>query len=264
MIAAAFLLISCWLCHGLQNRAFGRPRIRVLDVASQQIPYKKAWNWQERLVDHHIGLQDQGLAVGAFAGTLLMLQHRSVYTLGTATTAESGPFAVADETGPLDYEVIHSDRAGQATYHGPGQLVCYPIFDLNYFEKDIHSYLRGVEEVVIHTLADHGIAGERVDGLTGVWVGNSKLAAIGIRIRRWVTMHGVALNVNPDLRYFNNIVPCGISDRAVSAMSHYRPAITVSDVKASMMAGFAKVFQCDLEVVDELPAMALLESLRPS
>ena len=152
-------------------------------------------------MNHHIELQSLNEPV--HCGTLLLLQHPSVYTFGTATEGNSGPFDITTKEGDkLTYEVAYIERAGQATYHGPGQLVLYPIFDLNFFEKDINRYLRSLEQVVIDVCGDYNIPASRVDGLTGVWVKNDslKVAAIGIKLRRWVTMHGLSLNVDPDMR----------------------------------------------------------------
>lgn len=136
---------------------------------------------------------------------MLIIQHKPVYTLGTATTEGSGPFSsiARDGTG-LTYDIFHVERAGQATYHGPGQVVIYPILDLAYFNKDINWYLRCLEDVAIDVLAKYNIIGERKPdvGHTGVWIGNSKIAAIGIKIRRWVTMHGMSINVAPGMHEY--------------------------------------------------------------
>jgi len=129
----------------------------------------------------------------------------------------------------MRFETFKVDRAGQATYHGPGQLVLYPILDLHYFNRDINWFLRELEGVVIDTLDYFDIKGTRMkeDGLTGVWVEGEKISALGIKLRRWVTMHGISLNVCPDMRYFDNIIPCGISDRGVASMNTWAKDITV-------------------------------------
>jgi lipoyl(octanoyl) transferase len=178
-----------------------KPKVRVFDLTDRLVPYKDAWEWQTALMNHQIELQSQNSAQTP-VGHVIMLQHRSVYTLGTASEKGSGPFSTTTKDGRLlEYDLFETERAGQATYHGPGQVVLYPILDLTQFERDINTYLRGLEEVTIDTLNAYGVEGTRKDGLTGVWVGPSKVAAIGIKLRRWVTMHGIALNVAPDMRY---------------------------------------------------------------
>jgi lipoyl(octanoyl) transferase len=255
------LLPICVIVFAFSRKSLSLYRaIKVLDISDSLVSYKEAFDWQERIAEKHIKFQIDDSMRERDAGVLLLLQHRSVYTLGTGTTEHSGPFSTAGIDGkPLEYETFRINRAGQATYHGPGQLVCYPIIDLNYFEKDINSYLRNLEEVVIRTLAVFDIKGSRVHGLTGVWVGESKLAAIGIKISRWVTMHGVALNVNPDLRYFSNIIPCGVQDKAVGSMEQYCPGIHIQDVKNSMIDNFAGVFKCECEVLDDKLSLKYIE-----
>ena len=177
---------------------------------------------------------DEGLALqqqlvedrraGRIGDTLLLLQHPPVITLGVrakATTANviASPEALAHE----GIAVVETGRGGDVTYHGPGQLVGYPILDLRPDRQDVHLYVRDLEEKIIAAIKPFGIAGGRVVGLTGVWVGPSgreeKIAAIGVRISRWITSHGFALNVSPDLRHFGLIVPCGIADRGVTSMA---------------------------------------------
>ena len=204
--------------------------LRVLNfIGEGTIPYAEAWKWQQKLLDHHVSLQEEGGGAPScpnpIAGSVLIVEHDPVYTLGTATTEGSGPFEPSSAA--LPFESFEVERAGEATYHGPGQLVVYPILDLAYFGKDINTYLRRMEQVVIdsvlesmatcHRDGDRRGDGEavmvgRMEGLTGVWAGNLKVAAMGIKLRRWVTMHGVSVNVDPDMRYFQNIVPCGIRD----------------------------------------------------
>ncbi|RYH27821.1 lipoyl(octanoyl) transferase [archaeon] len=236
--------------------------VRILDFSNRLVPYKDAWIWQQKLVQHHIDQRSIDKNERQFVGTLLILQHSSVYTLGTATTGNSGPFSfAADDGSKLQYETFQIDRAGQATYHGPGQLVCYPIFDLQYFEKDIHCYLRNLEEVIIRTLARYNIEAHRKVGLTGVWVGDNKLAALGIKLRRWVTMHGLALNVNPELRYFDNIVPCGIQDKSVGSMCQLVSCVDLQQVKNDIIEEFGTVFGCDSMVLPREESEAIIASL---
>lgn len=260
-LAVAVLLWD--LCCG-----YAPLRVRVLDLSSQQIPYRTAWQWQESIAQHHILQQPQDPALPPaesrhpFAGSLLLLQHPPTYTLGTSSEETGGPFRGTDSSGnALEYEVLRSDRAGQTTYHGPGQLVCYPILDLNFFERDIHKYLRNLEQTIISTLQEFGIESGRVPGFTGVWVGDKKLAAIGIRIQRWVTMHGVALNVNPNLAYFDNIIPCGIRGKQVGSMQQFLRDIQLRTVKDVVLAKFGRVFNCETAILPTDEAEAFIRGL---
>jgi lipoyl(octanoyl) transferase len=148
-----------------------------------------------------------------------------------------------DELAWRGVEVRETGRGGDVTYHGPGQLVGYPIFDLNPDRRDLHRYVRDLEEALIRTLGSYGVTGERIRGLTGVWVGNEKVAAIGVRIARWVTSHGFALNVATDLSYFGLIVPCGIDDRGVTSLERLlgRP-VGLDEVESRVVRAFADVF----------------------
>lgn len=148
--------------------------------------------------------------------TLIILQHPPVYTLGTRSTEANLKFDANDPP----FELHRTERGGEVTYHGPGQLVMYPILNLRHHKMDLHWYLRTLEEVVIGALYKAcGIRAHRIDGLTGVWVDNQKVAAIGVRVSRWITYHGLALNVTTDLVPFSNIIPCGISDYSVTSVA---------------------------------------------
>ncbi len=149
---------------------------------------------------------------GEIGDTLLLCEHPPVYTLGT----HADPALVLDSSRA---DVIRTDRGGEVTWHGPGQVVGYAICSLEERGRDLHRFCRDLEEIVSRTLADFGLAGRRVAGLTGVWIGEEKVAAIGVRARRWVTTHGFALNVDCDLDYYRGIVPCGIPDRGVTSMA---------------------------------------------
>jgi lipoyl(octanoyl) transferase len=149
---------------------------------------------------------------------LLLLEHPHVFTLGRGANRANilaAPSLIEDRS----IEVHETGRGGDVTYHGPGQLVGYPIIDLKPDRCDVHRYVRDIEEVLIRVIGDFGIKGRRIAGLTGVWVGDEKIGAIGVRIARWVTSHGFALNVNTDLSYFRLIIPCGISTKGVTSMS---------------------------------------------
>ena len=203
------------------------------------VEYDQAVALQERV---HLARQE-----GRVPDVLLLLEHPPVITLGRGAHAEN---LLAD---PAQLErrgvaVRESARGGDITYHGPGQLVGYPIFDLNGHGKDVHRYLRGVEEALILALAHFGIRGERAPGLTGVWVGVEKVAAIGVGVRRWVTWHGFALNISTDLDAFSLIVPCGIRDRGVTSLERllHRPVPEV-EVAEAIIGGFREVFGLDAE-----------------
>lgn len=189
------------------------------------IDYKEAWDYQEELfkqtVDQKI-LNRKELSDTPTINYLLFCEHPHVYTLGKSGDAEN--LLLNDEQLKEHEASFYAiNRGGDITYHGPGQLVAYPIFDLDHFFPDIHRYLRFLEEAVINTLADFGIEAGRVEGLTGVWIeGDSprarKICAMGVKSSRWVTMHGIGFNVNSDLSYFSHIIPCGIQDKAVTSM----------------------------------------------
>ena len=181
---------------------------------------------------------------GAIPDTLLLLQHPPVITLGVKTRRGPNHIVASDETLEREGVTVHeTGRGGDVTYHGPGQLVGYPILDLAPDRKDVHIYVRDIEEVLIRTAAAFGIDAKRVPGLTGVWTGpdgqEQKLAAIGIRISRWITSHGFALNVSTNLDHFNLIVPCGIADRQVTSLEKLLGrAVTIDEAAAAVERAF--------------------------
>jgi len=209
---------------------------RALDVRRLgRIDYGDALALQQQLVEERRS--------GAIADTLLLLEHPPVITLGVKT--RRGPnhiVASAEQLAREGVTVHETGRGGDVTYHGPGQLIGYPIFDLAPDRKDVHRYVRDLEEVIIRAIAEFGIEGRRVKGLTGVWVGpegrEEKIAAIGVRISRWITSHGFALNVASNLAHFDLIVPCGIRDRGVTSMERVlgRP-IAMADVEDAVVRG---------------------------
>ena len=189
------------------------------------IDYKEAWDYQEKIfratVDQKIQLRKEETSEPT-KNYILFCEHPHVYTLGKS--GDKNHLLLNDESlaqnNATYYEI---NRGGDITYHGPGQLVVYPIFDLDHFFSDIHKYLRYLEESVILTLAHYGIESGRVEGMTGVWIDGDKptarkICAIGVKSSRWVTMHGIGFNVNSDLSYFSHIIPCGIQDKAVTSL----------------------------------------------
>jgi lipoyl(octanoyl) transferase len=199
------------------------------------VPYTTAWEWQRSLVDDRRrdpNLQD----------VLLLLEHPPTYTLGQGASPEFLKF----DPMQVEWELHRVERGGEITYHCPGQLVGYPILNLTYYQKDLHWYLRQLEEVLIRVLASYDLQGERLPGLTGVWIGDRKIAAIGIKVSRWITMHGFALNICPDLSGFDHIVPCGIADKTVGSLEQFVPGIEFELVRSQVAIAFAEVFQVTL------------------
>jgi lipoate-protein ligase B len=188
----------------------------------------------------------------AIPDLLLLLEHPPVYTLGRGARPEHLCASPA-EIAAVGASVHAVERGGDVTYHGPGQLVGYPILDLRGHGQDLHRYLRRLEQTLIDTLGAYDLVASRIPGLTGVWLGDEKVAAIGVGVRRWVTLHGFALNVAVDLSYFDLIVPCGIHDRGVTSLHrHLTPAPSVSDVIPRLMAAFETVFHVRLCEVRDL------------
>jgi lipoyl(octanoyl) transferase len=195
------------------------------------VPYAEAWEWQRSLVQERrqsFDLED----------VLILLEHFPVYTLGQGSQLEFLKFDPATSKVP----VHRIERGGEVTYHCPGQLVGYPILNLRFYQQDLHWYLRQLEEVIIRVIGHYGLRGERIPGLTGVWVDNHKIAAIGIKVSRWITMHGFSLNVCPDMRGFRQIVPCGIGDRPVGSLAQFCPGLAIADVLPLVQQEFASVF----------------------
>jgi lipoyl(octanoyl) transferase len=176
---------------------------------------------------------------------LLLLQHPPVITLGVRTEiARTNVVATSERLAELGIEVHETGRGGDVTYHGPGQIVGYPILDLRPDRCDVHKYVRDLEEVMIRACTDYGISAGRIAGLTGTWVGAEKIGAIGIRISRWITSHGFAFNVRTDLDHFKLIVPCGLSDRGVTSLERVTGrTIAVDEVEDALVHRFAEVFE---------------------
>lgn len=199
------------------------------------VPYSVAWEQQRSLVKERI--QEPNLD-----DVLLLLEHPPVYTLGQGSSLQFLKFDLAE----VNCQVYRIERGGEVTYHCPGQLVGYPILNLRYYRQDLHWYLRQLEEVLIQVLGIYGLKGDRVPGMTGVWLEGRKVAAIGIKVSRWITMHGFALNVCPDLTGFERIVPCGIADKPVGSLAQFIPGITVEQVRQRIADAFVEVFDVQL------------------
>ncbi|SMO35133.1 lipoyl(octanoyl) transferase LipB [Fodinibius sediminis] len=224
-------------------------------------PYRPVWDLQaaiqQRLVDEKLARRKGKLYQPGQESNdvLLMVEHPHVYTLGKSGDKAHLLKGMA-ELASIDADFVEIDRGGDITYHGPGQIVGYPILDLDRHFTDVHKYLRYLEEVVIRTCADYDIEATRIEGLTGVWVDDKKICAMGIKCSRWVTMHGFALNVNADLRYFNHIVPCGISDKAVTSLRDLLGCeIDQERVKEQLCHHFEAVFDVAITEVDSLPEL---------
>jgi lipoyl(octanoyl) transferase len=198
------------------------------------VPYEEAWAWQKQWVEERKRFPD-------CPDLLCLLEHPAVYTLGQASDMAFVKFA------PGEAKLVRIERGGEVTYHAPGQLVGYPILNLIHYRQDLHWYLRQLEEVVIQTVGHFGLVGERLEGLTGVWIEGVKVAAIGIKVSRWITMHGFALNICPDMTGFSQIVPCGIADRPVGRLVDWVPELGVKDVVPIVVQEFGNVFGIQME-----------------
>lgn len=215
------------------------------------IDYKEAWDYQESLFKENIDIKIRvrnGETDLSTQNYLLFCEHPHVYTLGKSGKQEN---LLLDEKGLEENEASYYkiNRGGDITYHGPGQLVAYPIFDLDHFFPDIHKYMRFLEEAVIGTLKRYGIESGRVEGLTGVWIEGDtprarKICAMGVKSSRWVTMHGIGFNINSDLSYFSNIIPCGIDDKAVTSLEReLGEKVDMDEIKTVLKEELAKQFQ---------------------
>lgn len=198
------------------------------------IDYKEAWNLQKDIFSKRVS--------GEVEDFLFLLEHPNTYTLGKTADKENlkGSKDYLNENKISVYDI---DRGGDITYHGPGQIVGYPIVNLNNWFKDTHKYLRALEEVIIKTCAEYNLSCDRNPKYTGVWLDDKKIAAIGIKVSRWITMHGFALNVNTDLNLFNGIIPCGIHNKSVTSLSkELNRTIDIQEVKKKLAANFIEVF----------------------
>lgn len=213
-------------------------RKRILNILSFGIePYKKIWDFQHQL--HSLRLQNK------IDDVLILLEHNHVFTLGKIAKREH-LLIPKEKLEEEKIDLFEIDRGGDITYHGPGQVVGYPIIKLDDLYQDLHRYLRELEEVIILTLKDYDIKGTRIKGLTGVWVNEEKVAAIGIKVSRWITMHGFAFNINTDLNYFNMIIPCGIQNKGVTSLKKLLGyELDLNEVKNNLTKNFVNLFRYD-------------------
>lgn len=205
-----------------------RSDLRVLDLGLK--PYKEIWLYQKKLQKQRINKQ--------INDTLIFVEHLPVYTLGK--NADNNHLLQSRDK---SVEVFNVERGGDITFHGPGQLVCYPILDLSHYKKSISWYMRTLEQIIINTLEEYDLIGERITGLTGVWVNEEKIAAQGVKISRWVTMHGFSLNINPDLLFYDGIIPCGIFHHGVTSLELLLgKKINMKEVKEIIIKNFNNYF----------------------
>lgn len=204
-----------------------------------RIDYQEAWKLQEELVRMR--------QKNEINDTLLLLEHDPVFTIGRNGSTEN-ILVSQDELVKEGIQVYEVNRGGDITYHGPGQIVAYPIFDLHDYRKDLHWYTKQLEEVVIQVLNHYQIAAKRVTEHPGVWVGDEKIAALGVGVKRWVTMHGFAFNIDPNFTHFGMIVPCGITDKGVTSLRKgIKRLVTVEEVMPQVLNTFEDIF--DLQVI---------------
>jgi lipoyl(octanoyl) transferase len=217
--------------------------VKALDVRKLgRVPYREALDLQRALVEQR--------RAGEIGDVLLLLEHPHVITLGSRSdTARSNVLATPERLEELGVELCETGRGGDVTYHGPGQLVGYPILNLKPDRADVYQYVRNLEEVMAQACAGFGVAAGRIEGLTGTWVGNSKIGAIGVRISRWISSHGFAFNVNTGLEYFNLIIPCGIRDHGVTSLARELGRdVPMPDVEEAIVEAFRRVIQRSSEI----------------
>ncbi|MEN6568079.1 MAG: lipoyl(octanoyl) transferase LipB [Veillonellales bacterium] len=200
----------------------------------KRIPYPAAWEMQLKMVAQR--------RKGEIEDSLILLEHDPVFTVGRAGSHTN--IKVDDSVLKAEnISVYDVDRGGDVTYHGPGQVVCYPILDLTKHGRDMHRYVRQLEEVIIRAVSEYGIEGFREKGLTGVWTEQGKIAAIGVGVKGWVSMHGFALNVHPNMQHFSMINPCGITDRPVASMEYFGVTVSRDEICRQVIEKFAEVFE---------------------
>ena len=219
------------------KKAMNKEKRKLVYCDLGLIDYKDAWDIQKSI--HQLRLENK------FDDVLLLLEHPHTYTLGKTADKENlvSDKKYLDENKISVYDI---DRGGDITYHGPGQIVGYPIINLTNWQQDTHKYLRAIEEVIIKVCAEYDLDGSRVDKYTGVWLDDRKICAIGIKVSRWITMHGFAFNVNTDLKLFSGIIPCGITDKDVTSLNReLKKEISLNEVKEKIIHHFDVVFNYD-------------------
>ncbi|MBN2279055.1 MAG: lipoyl(octanoyl) transferase LipB [Candidatus Marinimicrobia bacterium] len=216
-------------------------KLQVMDLGLN--PYRETWDFQKELHRRRVR--------GEIPDTLILVEHPHVYTFGK-NAEESNLIATPTFLQNRGVEVVKVDRGGDITYHGPGQIVGYPIFNLKDHNMGVKKYVENIEQAMIDTCTHFGIKSRRLEGLTGVWVGTNKIAAIGIRVSRWSTYHGFALNVETDLLLYSGIIPCGILDKGVCRMMDLNPDASVENVKQVIIDKFQKIFGFD-KVIEDNP-----------
>jgi lipoyl(octanoyl) transferase len=213
--------------------------------------YHEAWDYQKKLFDKVVREHSQNY--------LILTEHHPVITIGK-TGSQNNLLTPPSQLSSKGIDLVEIDRGGDITFHGPGQMVGYPILDLSQFHKDIHWYLRTIEEVIIRVLKGFGIQGKRIPDLTGVWVNDKKICAIGVKVTRWVTMHGFALNISTDLNYFNHIIPCGISDHGVTSIfEEIGNIVDQNDVINSLCNNFNILFDVNFSTRQQITDSSLLK-----
>lgn len=237
--------------------------IACKDLGSKS--YKESWEYQEMLFQDILSIKKSNSREKTNVPTpnyFLFVEHPHVYTLGKSGHVEN--LLVSTESlGSMGIEFFKTNRGGDITYHGPGQIVGYPIFDLENFFTDVHKYLRFLEEVIILTLKEYDINGERSAGETGVWIEPNtararKICAMGVRASRWVTMHGFALNVNTDLNYFNYMIPCGIKNKGVTSLQEeLKKTVPLEEIKEKILRHLQVLFEAELQLSSETVSKVL-------
>jgi lipoate-protein ligase B len=213
------------------NNTLVNTKIDIQDLG--KLLYKKTWNYQKELLKKRSNNE--------INDTLILVEHEPVFTLGK--NADENHIL---QNCPDNIKTYHIERGGDVTYHGPGQLVGYPILDLRNYKKSISWYMRSLEQVIIDTLFDYNISANRKKGLTGVWCNNEKIAALGVRVSRWITMHGFSLNIDPNLNHYKNIIPCGIFEHGVTSMSGVlNKTVDYEHVKKTIIKKFLYQFSID-------------------
>jgi lipoyl(octanoyl) transferase len=232
--------------------------------------YTEAWEYQENLLKQNVDIKSKYQSAQqkqqkkiSTTNYLLFVEHPPVYTLGK-TGHEENVLLAEEELQERGILFVKTNRGGDITFHGPEQIVGYPILDLEKFGTDIGKYLRNLEEIIIRTLTEYGITGERSSGETGVWLDSGvvgkerKIAAFGVRCSRWITMHGFAFNVNTDLKYFDGIIPCGIKNKLVTSLARELGRhIDLNEVKEKLKTHFEEVFEAELKVMQEKTVYAI-------